>query len=566
MKNTPVSPSTNRQRTAGSEAEIFINTDAAPESGTPEGVPGYINSLGQFVPLQTAPVPAGADMPYGVATGTNAYTVTVTPAPDATNPTISVKFTNANTAASTLNVNAGGVVPIVKSSGAALVTGDILANTVYLLTFDGTNWQLIGNDPTTGADVPYGVALGTDAYTVTVTPSPDASNPTINVKFTNANTGASTINVNGAGVIAIVKQGAVPLVAGDILAGTIYELVYDGVDWQLIGTVSSTTSPFVAGAGANSAQLDGTGSLATGDNAVAEGDTTTAAGDNSHSEGDATQANGPASHAEGNATEANGFNSHAEGLNTTATGAQSHAEGEDTIALGINSHAEGLITQANAEAAHAEGNSTIASGAASHAEGNTTIASGDGSHAEGDTTLASGLNSHAGGTGTQASGDNSFNHSDALAGLSNAEGDRSAVLGGSENNINAAASDSAIIAGTTNTLGILALRSVILGGTTQTLNEPDTVLVQELRVANAFKVARVANTLVGTATLVTGTVTVANTSVKTGAFIFILHNTPSGTIGILSAPAASIVNNTSFVINSSAVTDNSDVHYLIINP
>lgn len=71
---------------------------------------------------------------------------------------------------------------------------------------------------------------------------------------------------------------------------------------------------------------------------------------------------------------------------------------------------------------------------------------------------------------------------------------------------------------------------------------------------------------VGTATLVSGTVTVSDTRVKTGAIIFVSVNTPSGTQGFLSAPIASIVNNTSFVINSTSGTENSTIIYQIIIP
>lgn len=69
----------------------------------------------------------------------------------------------------------------------------------------------------------------------------------------------------------------------------------------------------------------------------------------------------------------------------------------------------------------------------------------------------------------------------------------------------------------------------------------------------------------GSATLASGTVTVANTSVKTGANILVSCETPSGTQGFLSAPKASIVDATSFVINSDSAADNSTVIYLIIN-
>lgn len=73
-----------------------------------------------------------------------------------------------------------------------------------------------------------------------------------------------------------------------------------------------------------------------------------------------------------------------------------------------------------------------------------------------------------------------------------------------------------------------------------------------------------ANGLVGTATLVGGTVTVATTAVKTGAIIMLTRKTPHGTAGDLSLGA--IVDSTSFVINSANGADTSDVNWFVINP
>ena len=78
-------------------------------------------------------------------------------------------------------------------------------------------------------------------------------------------------------------------------------------------------------------------------------------------------------------------------------------------------------------------------------------------------------------------------------------------------------------------------------------------------------IATGSNKSVNTVTLTAGTVTVSNTSVKTGSKIIISRNTPSGTIGELSAPSSSIVDGTSFVINSANAGDNSTVNYWIIN-
>ena len=71
----------------------------------------------------------------------------------------------------------------------------------------------------------------------------------------------------------------------------------------------------------------GTGTSATGDNAV--------------SEGVSTRAQGNYSHAEGASTTARGDGSHAEGAGTTATGLYSHAEGQNTYAKNMAQHVFG---------------------------------------------------------------------------------------------------------------------------------------------------------------------------------------------------------------------------------
>lgn len=67
----------------------------------------------------------------------------------------------------------------------------------------------------------------------------------------------------------------------------------------------------------------------------------------------------------------------------------------------------------------------------------------------------------------------------------------------------------------------------------------------------------------GTATLVGGTVTVANANVKTGNKIYASLETPSGTAGVPYASTADIIDSTSFVINSTSVLDNSTVNWWI---
>ena len=97
------------------------------------------------------------------------------------------------------------------------------------------------------------------------------------------------------------------------------------------------------------------------------------------------------------------------------------------------------------------------------------------------------------------------------------------------------------------------------------LGEANTATITNKTIGDKIRITTGSNASAGTATLVGGTVTVSTTSVATGSIIMLSRNTPSGTTGNLSAPSASIVNATSFVINSVSGTDTSTVNWLIIN-
>jgi hypothetical protein len=84
---------------------------------------------------------------YGAESGSaNAYTVTVELNPGAYSAGLTVIFkaTNANTTASTLDLNALGAKAIKKLDGAtALTSGDIAAGQIVVVVYDGTNFQML---------------------------------------------------------------------------------------------------------------------------------------------------------------------------------------------------------------------------------------------------------------------------------------------------------------------------------------------------------------------------------------------------------------------------------------
>lgn len=170
------------------------------------------------------------------ASGTNTYT---TPAITGvtslfTGLKVAVTFTNGNTTASTLQINGFAVVPILKAN-VALVAGDITTGTTYILDYDGTNFQMLNaiNEPE------YAVAGGTDTYTATVSPAIAGygTGKSYILKFTNANTGASTLNLNGIGAVAIQRNGRA-LVAGDIAPASVLQVTHDGTVFQIVETTT----------------------------------------------------------------------------------------------------------------------------------------------------------------------------------------------------------------------------------------------------------------------------------------------------------------------------------------
>lgn len=86
-----------------------------------------------------------------------------------------------------------------------------------------------------------GVASGTDTYSVTLTPAISAyvEGQAFNIQFINANTGPSTLNINGLGTLALVKNGGEALDPNDISANQTLTIYNDGINLQIIGGASS---------------------------------------------------------------------------------------------------------------------------------------------------------------------------------------------------------------------------------------------------------------------------------------------------------------------------------------
>lgn len=133
--------------------------------------------------------------------------------------------------------------------------------------------------------IPLSVTLsGTNTYTGTVTPAITAyvANQSYFITVPNANTGASTLNLNALGAVNLQKIGNVALSSGELPAG-IHLVVYTGAYFQLIsgagggggGGDALTTNPLSQFASTTSAQLAGVISNETGTGSVVFSDNPT---------------------------------------------------------------------------------------------------------------------------------------------------------------------------------------------------------------------------------------------------------------------------------------------------
>lgn len=90
-------------------------------------------------------------------------------------------------------------------------------------------------------------AAGTAAKTVTLSGFVLATGARITVKFTVTNTAASpTLNVNSTGAKSIMYRGSA-ISAGYLAANRVYEFIYDGTDWELIGDLDTNSTYGAAG-------------------------------------------------------------------------------------------------------------------------------------------------------------------------------------------------------------------------------------------------------------------------------------------------------------------------------
>ena len=113
-----------------------------------------------------------------------------------------------------------------------------LADGNYKIKYPKTKAEQVvyGDGSTAVYHSSYAVASGTNSYTVNIPGITSLiEGMSVKVKFTSANTGACTLNINGLGAKEIRKSNGNALSSGNIKAGQICHLVYTGSVFQLLG-------------------------------------------------------------------------------------------------------------------------------------------------------------------------------------------------------------------------------------------------------------------------------------------------------------------------------------------
>ena len=195
---------------------------------------------------------------YGITTGTNAYVVTVsysTLLAAAQGFPFIIQFANANTAACTLAINGLAATPLRKNHNQPLITGDILANNLTHVIYDGTQFQLQAPNGPSHRDL-HSTTSGSGLYSATVGWNP-ANNAAlagiaIAVTFASSNAGASPqLSVNGMSPATIVGADGATIAAGAIQAGATTHVIFDGTNFRAQSGYTIPVASTALTAGAN---------------------------------------------------------------------------------------------------------------------------------------------------------------------------------------------------------------------------------------------------------------------------------------------------------------------------
>lgn len=157
-----------------------------------------------------------------------------------------LKGAAANTGAYTLDVGFG-VKAVTNTSGTALSSGQLAANGIFTVVYDGTEFQVQSGGGAAGLNATdlqrqtgnYAVDTGaTNTLVVTLSPVPasytNLVGSPVRVKVGHTTTtGGPTLNVNGLGAKTIVNLDGSALDLGQLPVGGIVEFLYDGTNFQV---------------------------------------------------------------------------------------------------------------------------------------------------------------------------------------------------------------------------------------------------------------------------------------------------------------------------------------------
>src|ERR1019366_6646934 len=167
---------------------------------------------------------------------------------------LAVKVAYANAGATDINVSGLGTVPLITTTLQPLPASTTSAAGIVLISFDGTSFQLL-NSAVSGGGSPaltdlwhYGVDVSVVTNFVNVTTdnvgSAWAAGLPVSVYIANTNSAASNMELNGFENVNITRGNGGALLPGDLVAGTIAVMVFDGTQAQLLNPHLSAASVF----------------------------------------------------------------------------------------------------------------------------------------------------------------------------------------------------------------------------------------------------------------------------------------------------------------------------------
>jgi len=155
------------------------------------------------------------------------------------NMRVMLKIGFTNTGPATLDMDGIGAAPIKTRFGAALIGGELIANSYAEFRYDGTSWLMLqdsslgvfmnGSIVTTGTVNVQAFATGVPFLSV-----PANMRVLLKIGPGLTNTGPATLNMDGIAAVPIKNQFGGPLVGGELLADGYAEFRYDGTSWILL--------------------------------------------------------------------------------------------------------------------------------------------------------------------------------------------------------------------------------------------------------------------------------------------------------------------------------------------